>query len=267
MNPVFPPMFRGIHSILENAGYTPIIVNTDNDELLREKSVESLRKNFIDGLILAAVSLEDRLVDMCVEQNLPLVTIHRTVANGAVSAVIIDEKFGISSAFDHLVQLGHGRIAHVAGPLSLSTGRSRYEEFKDSIDRHGLNIGEDLIAHTSAFTEEEGFRAFSGLLDSDHDFTAVIAGNDLIALGCLDALEKRGLSCPVNMSVVGYNNMPLINRVMPPMTTVAVPLSEMGELAARCILEKIKDRDTQIKTITLKPKLVVRQSTAVLNNS
>lgn len=262
MNPVFPPMIRGIEGPLEEAGYTPIIANTDNDDRRKQEAVDSFRSQFVDGLIMAAISLKDPVVEMCLKQNVPLVTINRTVAGGVANSVINDERYGVHAAFDHLVELGHRQIAHVAGPLTLSTGEVRHQAFKESVNRHGLGTGDELIAHTSSFTEEEGRRAFLSLIDSDLDFTAVIAGNDLIALGCLDALEERRLKCPGDMSVIGYNNMPLIDRIMPPLTTVGVPLYEMGEQAARCILEQIETPDMSVKTIVLKPELLIRDSTS-----
>lgn len=261
MNPVFPPIIRGIEEALEEAGYRPIIANTDNEDRRKRDAVNSMRAQFVDGLIIAAASLVDPVVEECIRQAVPLVTINRTVGGHRVSAVITDERFGIRAAVDHLVSLGHQKIAHVAGPMSLSTGETRCSAYKEALQDHGIEIDIDLIGATEAFTEEEGQRAFGELLDRG-GFTAVIAGNDLIALGCLDALQVRGLSCPKDMSVIGYNNMPLTDRISPPLTTVGVPHFEMGRMAARTILEQIDDPDLPVKTIQLKPEFLIRASTA-----
>lgn len=266
MNPLFPPIIRGIEGPLEAAGYTPVIANTDNDEKRKRDAVASMRGQFVDGLIMAASTLKDPVVETCIEHGLPLVTINRTVATvgglSAVHAVVSDERHGIHLAVAHLVALGHARIAHVAGPAALSTGQARRAAFIESMRAHGLTADQELIVPTTAFTEDAGAAAFAALLAGGRDFTAVIAGNDLIALGCLDVMAERGLGCPDDMSLVGYNDIPMMDRISPPLTTVAVPLFDLGEQAARTLLECIINPAMAIKTVTLKPGLIVRASTA-----
>jgi LacI family transcriptional regulator len=125
-----------------------------------------------------------------------------------------------------------------------------------------LELDPDLIVFSEAFTEREGARCCTELLDRRRDFTAIVAGNDLLALGCYDALERHGLRCPDDVSVVGYNDMPFVDRFTPPLTTVRVPHYELGATAAELMLEQLRDTDPPPRQLLLAPELVVRGSTA-----
>ena len=102
------------------------------------------------------------------------------------------------------------------------------------------------------------------ILDNDNAFTAVVAANDLLALGCYDALQERGLSCPEDISVTGFNDMPFVDRLSPPLTTLHIPHDELGVQAARLLLEEIRDPDFEARTVRLDPTLIVRGSTRSL---
>ena len=125
-------------------------------------------------------------------------------------------------AVEHLAGLGHQRIAHVAGSQTLYTGWSRNQGFVDAMRALGFELDPGLTVFSEAFTEPEGARCCGELLDRRRDFTAIVAANDLLALGCYDALEQRGLSCPDDVSVVGYNDMPFVDRFRPALSTVRV---------------------------------------------
>jgi LacI family transcriptional regulator len=163
---------------------------------------------------------------------------------------------------EHLVSLGHRRIAHLAGSQALYTGWSRHRGFLDAMKASGLELDPDLIVFSEAFTEREGARCCAELLASRRDFTAIVAGNDLLALGCYDAFERYGLRCPDDMSVVGYNDMPFVDRFRPPLTTVRVPHYELGATAAQLMLEQLRAADPPPRQLLLAPELVVRGSTA-----
>jgi len=118
------------------------------------------------------------------------------------------------------------------------------------------------VLFSDAFTEIEGARCCGELLDSGRDFTAIVAGNDLLALGCYDALEAHGLRCPDEVSVVGYNDMPFVDRFRPALTTVRVPHYELGATAAGLMLEQLRGTDPPARQLLLAPELVIRGSTA-----
>jgi LacI family transcriptional regulator len=261
-NPLFPPIIRGIDDRLAAAGYTPLIANTENDPERERQDFEALRARQVDGFITATARLDHELLDAVVAFGAPLVLVNRRVEDGGLPAAVADDRDGARQAVAHLVALGHRRIAHVAGPQELSTGRGRLEGFQAAMAEAGLEVDPALVRFAGAFTEPEGARVCEELLASGADFTALVAGNDLVALGCYDVLERRGLVCPRDLSVVGFNDMPFADRFHPPLTTVHIPHYELGTAAADLLLERLADPAAPPRTLEVETRLVVRGSTA-----
>jgi LacI family transcriptional regulator len=261
-NPVFPSIVRGIESVLTAEGYIPLLADTFSSPATELAIVDSLRSRAVDGLILATAHRDDETVRYCRENGMPFVLVNRTTDDDSVRAVVNDESFGIKSAVKHLVDLGHRQIAFVGGPLDTSTGWERHAAFTRCIKELQLASTKRDITICHEFTETSGRSGLASLLDNGSRFTAVIAANDRLALGCYDALADVGLICPTNVSVVGYNDMPLIDRVNPPLTTVRIAHGELGSQAARLLLDGMRDEAAQPRVIRLRPSLVVRNSTA-----
>lgn len=261
-NPMFPPIIRRLERLLAEQGYIAILADSDNNQKNENTIVESLKSRNVDGLILATAHRLDSVVSSCVEEHIPLVLVNRTIDAHSVTAVINDDEHGIELAVSHLVGLGHRSIAYIGGPQDTSTGHDRYLAFKKLLRAKRFKSHADLIANCKAFTEAEGHRGFLSILRKDRKFTAVVAANDLLALGCYDALLELGLNCPADISVTGFNDMPFVNRLSPPLTSLHIPLDEIGVQAAELLLERIRDPDSPVRTVNLLPKLIVRGSTA-----
>jgi LacI family transcriptional regulator len=165
-------------------------------------------------------------------------------------------------AVRHLIEIGHTRIAHIAGPQNTTTGRARLRAYRQALEDAGLPADPDLVVITNGFTEVEGARATRAMLDSGRPPTAMVAANDMIALGCLDVFSERRLRCPEDLSLVGFNDMPFIDRLTPPLSTVRVPHYQIGAEAARMLLDRLANPDLPAKSITLPATLVLRESTA-----
>ncbi|MCY4584204.1 MAG: substrate-binding domain-containing protein, partial [Chloroflexi bacterium] len=148
------------------------------------------------------------------------------------------------------------------GPQSTSTGYMRYKTFLRSCKRFGLTLDRERVVNARDYTEAAGERAFSRILERTRDFTAVLAANDLLALGCYDGIRARSLRCPDDISVTGFNDMPFVDRFDPPLTTLHIPLDELGIQAALLLLERINQPDAPVKQLRLEPRIVVRGSTA-----
>lgn len=258
-NPVFAPILGGITEVLSSEGYAPIVAEAGNSSSQQITFVETLLSQRVDGLILATVSQDDELVGFCIKRGLPVILLNRSEARDRVPSVVSDDDMGMRLAVDHLVDLGHRRIAHVAGPLSTSTGALRRDGFERAMSRHALS---GVVREAAGYTREAGAEAAAHLLDGADDITAIVAANDLLALGVLDALKTRGLRCPEDISLVGHNDMPLMDVVSPPLTTIRIEHREMGRIAARLLAEKIKSGSEEIPHVVLPPELVVRGSTA-----
>ncbi|HZD02369.1 MAG TPA: LacI family DNA-binding transcriptional regulator [Actinomycetes bacterium] len=260
-NPLFPPIVRGIEDVLVEAGYTLVVANTDNSEQKEAVIIEAMERRRVDGLMVATARRDYPLIDRLVEANVPLVLINRTLDDPAVSSVAGDDHAGIGLALRHLAALGHRRIAHVAGTQAVSTGLDRYHAFLAWMLSLGLELDHDLIVFADQFREKEGAAAFAELLGRRDDFTAVVAANDLVALGCYDVCRERGIVIPDDLSLVGYNDIPFCDKFAPPLTSVRIPHYRIGAKAAELLLNAVTDRDPTPVAVRLTPTLAVRQST------
>jgi LacI family transcriptional regulator len=261
-NPLFPPIVRGIQDRLEEAAYTPLIANTDNDPDRERADIEAMRARHVDGLITATARRDHGLPPGLERVSLPVVLVNRRLEDGARPSVVADDRKGVGLAVDHLVALGHRRIAHLAGPQEISTGYLRHEGFVEAMRAAGIEPDPNLVIAGSAFVESEGERLCRELLDRKAEVTAIVAGNDLMAIGCYDVFVEREIDCPGEISVVGYNDMPFVGWFDPPLTTVHLPHYEIGARAAELLLDQLRDPDTEPAQVMFEPELVVRGSTA-----
>jgi LacI family transcriptional regulator len=260
-NPLFPPIVRGIEDVLSQAGYSALIVNTDNDADREAAQVATLRTRQVEGLIFATARLRHPLLEQLVREGVAMVLVNRKVEFAAIPNVSCDDAVGVAAAVRHLVELGHRRIVHLAGPQSTSTGVIRLRAYRQAIADAGAAADDALIEVCEYWTEEEGAAAVRRLLDADAHFTAILGGNDLLALGAYDALGERGLVCPDDVSVVGFNDIRFMDKLRPPLTSVRIPHYEIGAEAAKVLLERLANAAGPAKSVLLPPSLVVRQST------
>jgi LacI family transcriptional regulator len=260
-NPLFPPILRGIEDRLETGGYTPLIANTDNDPERELLDSQTMRARQVDGIIAATARRDHRLHDALIEAGIALVLVNRRQDQLPVSSATADDRMGMRLSVEHLVSMGHTRIAHLGGPLDYSTGLDRHDSFHETMRTAGLEPDPELVLVAEAFTEAEGARLCEQLMAGERDFTAVAAANDLLALGCYDVLAERGLRCPEDISVVGFNDMPFAARFQPPLTTIHIPHYEIGKAAGELMLERLQDSESPPREIRLEPSLVVRGST------
>jgi LacI family transcriptional regulator len=258
-NPLFPPIVRGIEETMSASGYGVLVAHVAGTVQEQERTLEQMLERRVDGLILATALRDDPLVRRIQLQRVPVVLINRALEAGQVTAVVNDDFLSLQLAVDHLVALGHAHIAHLAGPSQMATGHARIVGFEIAMKRHGLKP--DVVVEASEFTREAGRAACEQLLARHKRVTAIVAGNDLIALGCYDVFAESSLNCPADISLVGHNDMPLLDMLSPPLTTVRIQHREMGRHAARLLLDMIAAPDSQPLRITLPPQLILRGST------
>jgi len=258
-NPVFPPIVLGIEKVLAENGYVALVANAGSDRAQQRFVVDQMLARQVEGLILATVTRHDPVLAHCLEDGIAVITVNRSEEKDAVPCVVSDDRLGMRLTVNHLVGLGHRHIAHIAGPQTLSTGYLRRQGFVAAMKAHGL---EPRVVRADAFTRERGRAACAAILDEFPGITAIAAGNDLMALGCYDALRAAGRRCPEDMSVVGHDDMPLADMLAPPLTTIRIALHEMGAQAAQLLLGHIHGARSGASRIVLPPELVVRGSTA-----
>lgn len=263
-NPIFAQIVRGVEDVFDRFGYSTWIANTDDVAARSEEAVTAFQQRSVDGLVLATARLDDPLVARLRDgaSRTPFVLVNRRSEDPAVRSVGADVFAAIRLAVDHLVELGHRRIALLAGPQDTSTGLHSMQAFVDAVDGHGLPRFRDQFTECSAFSIHAGFDATRAALRHASPFTAVVAANDFIMLGCLDALAQARLRCPEDVSVVGGNDMLFADRISPGLTTVRIPFYEMGVAAARILERSMHGEPDPESSVALQPSLVVRGSTA-----
>jgi LacI family transcriptional regulator len=259
-NPFFPGMVRGAEDRLHEAGYTLLLADTDNDPEQERRHHDVMLERQVDGFLVATSRRRDPVVEELIDSDVPFVLVNRTVDRGKVAAVIPDDHAGTALAVDHLYDLGHRVISHIAGPSITSTGARRAAGFVAALQALGLEPGPG--AEASAFTIEAGAAAARDVLAARRAPTAIVAANDLVALGVLDAAVEHGMTCPADFSLVGFNDMSFLDRLRPTLTTVRIDEYELGLRAARLLLSLVEDPSSSRETVMLTPELVVRDSTA-----
>jgi len=260
-NPLFPPIVRGIEDRCTESGYTVLLANTDNDDAKERSILEVMARRRVDGLIIATAHREYPLLQQVLQSDYPVVLVNRTADEPHLPSVSGDDHAGIGLAVRHLIELGHTRIAHLAGAADVSTGLGRHQSFVSWMGSEGLTVDPELIVNCTWFTQQAGAEAFATLLDRGGAPTAVVAANDLLALGCYDVAAERGIRIPQDVSVVGYNDIPFTDRFAPPLTSIRIPHYQIGVQAAELMLEAIDGPPPVNVAVRLPPELIVRAST------
>jgi len=267
-DPVFPPILRGIEDALSLHDYVSIVANTDNDERREERVLETLNARGVDAFILATTRRREALIPRLTEGR-PVVTIIRKVDDTRISSAVHDEDEGIRRLLTHLVSLGHRDIAHIAGPQDVSTGFMRYAAYERYRRLLGIGRSSALVTFARTFSEEDGEHCAEELLTRGEAFTAILCANDQLAIGAIAVLQRRGLSCPDDISVTGFNDIPLVDRLQPPLTTVRAQHHKLGFESALIAVEKLKSADgaAVARHLVLPVELVVRASTRTVEDT
>lgn len=258
-NPVFAPILEGVGAALAEEGYSMLVAEGGGDEARQVAIVEELIARRVDGLVLATVRRADPVLTVCLDAGVPTVLVNRAEDRLRAATVVSDDIGGMRLAVEHLAGLGHRRIGHLAGPETLSTGILRRKGFEAAMAAAGLDPS--AVAVAQGYSRTEGQAATAVLLDSAPGLTAIAASNDLLALGAYLELKRRGLCCPRDLSIVGHNDMPLVDMVDPPLTTVRIAHAEMGEAAARLLLGRLADPDSELTVALMPAELIMRAST------
>jgi LacI family transcriptional regulator len=266
LNPAYPPIVRGAEDALRPAGLSVLLASTDNDPLRESEFIRLMLDRRVDGLLLATATRKYPPLADLLHAGLPVVLANRSTGNGQLPLVTGDDASGIELAVRHLRSLGHEDIAHLAGTERVSSGYDRKRAFVRAMRLTGKP------AETAAIVSADDFRGPVGvalgesladeLLARKVRFTAIVAANDLLAVGCYNVFSRHGIAIPGSVSIVGYNDIALVDRMAPPLTTVHNPLYEIGFAAGERLLAGIAGRAGKPDRVVLAPTLVLRASTA-----
>jgi LacI family transcriptional regulator len=263
-NPFIGPVLRGIANALGSRDLLPIMTETrdSSDELAQ--ICHKLLAQRVDGLITTAGRYQDRPLLKRVALEVPTVLAVRQLPGSGISAITHDDVAGGRLAAEHLLSLGHTRLAQLMGPHDIWSFEGRATGFREAAIAAGATCI-DIESPLRLPTREAGVVLAQELLRRDGPPpTGVFAHNDTIAIGAIGALRKGGLECPDDVSVVGYNDVPLTDQLRPPLTTVRLPGYQLGRLAAELIATRINGGDAEPTTVVLAPEFVARASTSRL---
>jgi LacI family transcriptional regulator len=259
-NPFFAVLFRGIEDALAQQDFSVILANTDDEPAREQRGLDMLRGRQVDGLILATARRHDPAIQALAAEGFPFVLVNRHTELPPANAVVPDDYHGAMAAVEHLASLGHRRIAHIAGPDEISTGHKRRLGYAAALQQHGLAVDPALVV-TGSYREAGGYEAMRRLLALPEPPSAVFAVNDLAAAGALRALHEAGLHVPRDVSLVGFNDLPMVAQTAPRLTTLHVPLHAMGVAAAERLLATLAGQESEPEVVAMPVELVRREST------
>lgn len=257
--PIFGSMLSGIEDELSRQGKFAIFATGHSDADKEREAIRFLISRNCDALILHVEALSD---DYLLEQKdgeLPFVILNRIVPGLESNCIALDNERGGYEATKMLLDMGHRKIAYIAGPLAWGDAMARLAGHKRALKEAGQRFEERLLVEGN-YQEITGSNAMTQLLQLGIPFTAVVCGNDEMAAGAMDMIRSRGMTIPDDMSIVGFDNAPLSRYVYPKLSTVNYPVSEMGRMAAHWVLQNVYDDNGVEIQHVFKPRLVERAS-------
>ncbi len=259
-NPFFPEVARGVEEAASDAGYSVFLCNTNWDVKKEKTYIELLEEKRVDGLILASVCEDEKSLRDLIDREVPVVLINRVPEQVSINYVAIDNIKGAQQAVEHLISLGHRRIAYVGGLKQVESTRERLQGYRLALAIHDIPFKEELVRY-GTFKKESGYESALALLSLPQPPTAIFAVNDILALGVIHAIKDKGLKVPDDVAVVGFDDIPFAAYAEVNLTTVAQPKYTMGEMAAKILIDEIrKGPSPEKKYIVLPPTLVIRAS-------
>jgi LacI family transcriptional regulator len=259
-NPFFAEMTVGIEARLDAAGYVSLLGHTAESREKQERLLATMREFPADGILLCpADATPASAIEGLLAARVPLVLFARYLPGVATDYVGADNVAGATLAVEHLIALGHRRIAFIGGPPETSARRDRERGYRQTLERHDLPIDEALVL-TTATTREGGYNGTRALLRAPRRPTALLCFNDAVAFGAMFGVQSIGLLPGRDVAVVGFDDVDEAALSRPTLTTVAVTPRKIGEEAAGLLLERIEHPESPPRQIVLPPQLMVRES-------
>lgn len=240
-NPLMTQLLEHLDAALHEAGYRAILIMESMLQRGRLSDARPLIDSFLDGMIFASATLGSRIVADLQARGMPLVLVLRSTGAQSVDTVEIDNVHAGAQAAQLLHDLGHRRIGLVMGPRNTSTSHDRAQGALTCLDGAGIP-GERLPVSWGEYTSESGYSATMALLSNPEPVSAIFAGNDMVAIGVLEAARRHGVDVPGQLSVIGFDDIPLARSPLISLTTVRQPVEAMARLAARRLVDRLEMR-------------------------
>lgn len=259
-NPFFPELIDEFEALASAQGIEVIFTHTNYDVARLQNRVRRMIERGVDAIAVMTSEVDEESLRQAVKAGVPVVLMNQRKLVGNYPNVLVEYATGFREALDHLLALGHRHIAFIAGPQSLDSARARKEAFQAALRAHGLHVRLEWIA-TGNMRIEGGRMAMEKLLACRPRPTAVLASNDLMAVGALQAAHEAKIRVPKDLSLIGFDDLPIASMVHPPLSTIRHPRREVAARAFTC-LQNLLQGERVIADAPLHPHLVVRSSTA-----
>ena len=259
-NPFFPELVKSFEDIAVQHGQEVLIANTNYDPHRMEVCVSRMLQRKVDGVAIMTSEMAEHLIDEFNIRRIPLAFLDTATPQKGISNILVDYAAGIDAAVEHLTGLGHKAISFISGPMSLTSARIRRRAFINSLKRNGIKLEAHLIEEGNHRTDG-GHEAMSRLLDHKIRPTAVLASNDMTAIGAMGAIFERGLSIPGDISIIGFDDIELSAFTQPALTTVRLSRQEIAKMAFRALYNTSQSSTIKGAEYTIQPTLIVRKST------
>jgi LacI family transcriptional regulator len=258
-NPVYVQFLKHIEEAGQQAGFSIVMCSTDNDAEKEARQVAFMRQKRVDGFIIASKFRNDEVLKELLEDGVPVVLFAFEKPPFSIDIVTVDDYLGGVAAVEHLVSLGHRRIGVIADGSYSSAERVR--GYYAALQSAGIAAEEGLVAECQTITLQEAEEAAGRLLGRRDRPSAVFGCNDVMAAGAMRAARKLGLDVPKDLSIVGFDNTDWCSLLFPELTSVAMPLPELGKKVMEVIVNRMERNEPTKQTVRMFPKLVVRGST------
>lgn len=256
-NPFFARLIRGAEEVAISNGYTLLLSNTD-DSLKRERAyLRLMQEKQVDGFLVSTHHLGDEFMAELFGAGYPIVLVNRRSQQEGQYSVIYDDFNGARLAIEHLIEQGYRRIAHISGPSYAATARDRQAGYVAAMRQAGL----PTWLEKGSFLVEGGVQAMTTLLAKGSLAEAIFCVNDLSAIGALQVLHGARLKVPDDVALMGFNDLPMLEYLSPPLSSVHMPLHEMGRLACRMLLELLQGGTPDPPEVVFPAEVAIRAST------
>jgi DNA-binding LacI/PurR family transcriptional regulator len=260
-NPFFPELVHSFEDLATKHAYDLILTSTGYQTARMIGCVRRMLERKVDGVAIMTSEMDLGLIKELARRGVPLVFMDVGRVGPRMSHVLVDYAHGVRQAVDHVAHLGHKRIAFITGPLDLHSARTRRQAFLDGLRAHGIKADPKLIRE-GTHTAEGGQQAMEALVRAAKPPTAVVCSNDWTAIGALHAIDAAGLRVPADISVVGFDDIPLASYTSPPLTSVRMSAGDVGATAFEALFRLIGGDRLEGDVYQVPTKLVVRASTA-----
>ncbi len=258
-NPFFTSCLAGIESVLQSSEYVLILGNSREDARIEKMHLNSLIGDGVGGIILALTSDYEECYEELANTDIPIVAIDRECKNLSIDSVVIDNVTAAHQATECLVKQGHRRIGFIGGPLHISTSQDRMKGYLEVLTDQDIPVEDELVVN-GLYTQKGGRTAMEELLSLSNPPTALVIANNLMTLGAFETIYKRNIQIPGDLALVAFDDTPWNVALKTPLTVIAQPTYQLGEFAAKLLLDRIKNPDQPIQKIMLKGELIIRDS-------